>query len=438
MPSWGRSSSASHFSKDHETATAGMAAQDFYGITLSNNLIDDAPAWQLVTLLTVVFVVPLMIVPLYCQGFNLLPQDQAKLGTIVAFVSGTALLGLGALWVMPESTVIPLLSTVIYTRTAYPYPIVMGHCISAAASYRKNHERGHRKQQVPYLQSLLGAFFLYGFGGSIVSDLLMGLPVTALSHPRIVPCFLLGWTLVWWSPGNVVYQYICGGGSNTSSTTTTVSSKSLVYYLLVACEAVDAVTTPMGRISRSARELRNKTTAPIVAGLLAGIGGAGLRFLAGEPGVPSKLQVALEAGFWKTLCYSLLWWSLAVLPCLPVSETSRAITSFFPFNWLFGPLDDRWNSGEEQQWNHCDAYNGSDLLRVMIVTGHTAWTLLVEFGLVQGHPFVWLSRNIFPRGMNILTHIRPFGVQGQEIANSEPNENEYTDAAHASNKKKVV
>ena len=92
------------------------------------------------------------------------------------------------------------------------------------------------------------AFFLYGFGGSIVSDLFMGLPVTALSHARIVPCYLIGWSLVWLFPYDFMFKSY-------------IDSSSSLHYFFQACEAIDSVTTPMGRISRSARELPNNKTA---------------------------------------------------------------------------------------------------------------------------------------------------------------------------------
>mmetsp|Transcript_21683 Transcript_21683/g.51203 ORF Transcript_21683/g.51203 Transcript_21683/m.51203 type:complete len:320 (+) Transcript_21683:499-1458(+) len=247
-----------------------------------------------------------------------------------------------------------------------------------------------------YLQSLLGTFFLYGFGGSIVSDLLMGLPVTALSHPRIIPCYLVCWILCWYSPFDFVYQYICRGNIIMSSPTsrntkpsTNTAAKSLFYFLLVGVEAIDAVTTPMGRISRSARELKNKTTGPIMAGLLAGVGGAVLRFAASEPGTSRNFQSALEAGFLKTISYSLLWWTLAVMPCLPVEELSSAESSWLKFNHYYS-----WKTEEERKYHHCDAFNGSDTVRVIIVSMHVMWTLFADVGMVSGHPLVWFSRNV--------------------------------------------
>jgi hypothetical protein len=272
-----------------------------------------------------------------------------------------------------ETTLVPLLSTIIYTRMVYPYFVVITHCIVSAASYRSRHEQQTEEEKnktdastsstiprIHYLQSLVLSFFLYGFGGSIVSDLLMGLPVTALAHPRIIPCYILGWTLVWYCPFDFVY-------------TSYNNPTSAIRYVLKVGEAIDAVTTPMGRISRGARELRNnQITAPVMGGVLAGVGGAFVRQVVGET-LPSPHQPleGLEAAFWKTLCYSLLWWYLAVYQCLANTDDV-----------------------ELQQRNHCNDYNGNDMIRVLIVVLHTIWTILIEVGWVSGHPFVWICRNV--------------------------------------------
>eukprot|EP00581_Thalassiosira_minuscula_P010832 CAMPEP_0183729470 /NCGR_PEP_ID=MMETSP0737-20130205/30388_1 /TAXON_ID=385413 /ORGANISM="Thalassiosira miniscula, Strain CCMP1093" /LENGTH=412 /DNA_ID=CAMNT_0025961663 /DNA_START=110 /DNA_END=1348 /DNA_ORIENTATION=+ len=349
----GRSSTASHFDANHATATSGTADETFYGIALSNDVLS-APQWQIVG-------VCLIVLAIIFQPKMFHQRNDLKLafwGTL-----------LGICCAMPEATLIPMLSNILYTRTAYPYIVVIPHCIVSAAIYRSKHGNN-----VHYLQNLIVSFFLYGFGGSIVSDLLIGLPATALSHPRIIPCWILGWTLVWFSPMDIVYN---GYANNPSSA---------MAYFLKACEAIDAVTTPMGRVSRSARELRNKVTAPIVAGLLAGVGGGSLRHIAGEPG--SNIAV-LEGAFWKTLGYSMLWWGLTVYRCDSAEEDI-----------------------EMQQWNHCDSYGGSDLARVVIVCGHVLWTLLVEMGLATGHPFVWTCKKLFVERTEIprILRLGPAGV----------------------------
>jgi drug/metabolite transporter (DMT)-like permease len=326
-------SSGSHFS----TVSAGRAEHTFYGIPLSSNVLE-APSLEILVLIIVV-------ISIIVQPKRFRKSRRMCLTFWIAIVAMTL--------ATPQTTLAPLLTTIIYTRTAYPYLVVMPHCIVSVATYREKHG-----DNVPYLQSLVLSFFLYGFGGSIVSDILMGLPVTALSHPRILPCYVVAWYLVWLCPWDFVYQSFN-------------NPRSALGFVLKGLEAVDAVTTPMGRVSRSARELRNKTTAPIVAGLLAGVGGGGVRHAAGEP---FSSIAALEVSFWKTLSYSILWWWLAVYQCDNYE------------NSLFQP---------DREWNHCSSYNGGDLIRVIMVSSHTLWVLMVEMSIVRGHPFVWICRTVF-------------------------------------------
>eukprot|EP00536_Pseudo-nitzschia_multiseries_P012221 jgi/Psemu1/290150/fgenesh1_pg.454_\ len=324
----------------YEHVSLEKEGSHFHGIPIVEN-IGGAPKWQLGSL----WILAIVIV------FQPVSLCKTKLRSL-SFWAAVAAVAMS----IPETALIPILSTIIQTRSTYPYIIVVPHSFIAAATYRSKHG-----DNVHYLQSLFYSFFLYGFGGSIVSDVFMGLPVTALSHARIIPCYLIGWSLVWFTPFDVLFRNY----SNTSSS---------FHYFLSACEAIDSITTPMGRISRNARESANKVSAPIVAGLLAGFGGAGVRHAVGE----SQSIKALEAGFWKTLSYSILWWWLAVRQC---EDTTASNT------------DDQERLLLREQ-NNCDSYSGSDTLRVLIVAGHTLWTVCVGVGLVRGHPLVWLCRDV--------------------------------------------
>lgn len=139
-----------------------------------------------------------------------------------------------------------------------------------------------------------------------------------------------------------------------------------------------------GRISRSARELKNKNTAPVMAGILAGCGGAFVR-IAFDP-VSSSID-ALESTFWRTISYSLLWWWLAVKNC----EVDDYVFSSF-FKNYDGSDDDLSNL---RTVNQCDTFSGSIFLRVVFVGGHTTWAILAQTGIVSGHPLVWSCRTFF-------------------------------------------
>ena len=333
----GRSINATYHGADYESVLAGKTVDSIW----------DAPTWQLMSICVIALVV-------IFEPAVLRKTRSRSLSFWIAILAVAA--------ATPETTSIPILSTIISTRTSYPYIIVIPHSFIAAATYRSKHG-----DNVHYLESFSLAFFLYGFGGSILSDLLMGLPVTALSHVRIIPCYIIGWSLVWLSPFDYLYQKY----SNSSSA---------LHYLIQACEAIDSVTTPMGRISRSARELPNKVSAPIVAGLLAGFGGASVRHVVGES---TSIKV-LETGFWKTLSYSLLWWWLAIRNCQ--NET---------YDLFAGNITNDEERLLLQEYNHCKSYGGSNMLRVIIVSSHACWTILVGVGLVSGHPLVWLCKNVF-------------------------------------------
>jgi len=324
----------------------------FLGIPLHND-ISNASTWQFVGLIALLIV--------------LVRKPKFARSTVAASFWGIAW-GISYSF-LADVTLIPLVTTIVATRTRYPYLVVIPHCIAANIAYRAaNGDKTDR------FRALLLGFFLYGFGGSIVSDVLLGLPATALAHPRIIPCHVLGWFLVWYSPGDWVY-------------TSYRRPDSFFHYFIVAAEAVDAITTPMGRISRGGREQRNKGTAPIMGGLFAGIGGAIVRFLAGENGAS---MVAIKAAFYKTMGYSLLFWAVAVYRCETTFEPDSS--GFFH--------------------NHCSTYSGSDTFRVALVSAHVLWTLLCDVGLATSHPFIW-SVQKFCQGSMVSSMISSFGLGPQ-------------------------
>jgi len=319
-----QSSSSAHFSQGFWNATWDETEYDFYGIPLSNS-ITDGESWE-VALLTLLVILLLF------------KNNYPKKAFWLMILSGA--------YLIKEMIYIPILTNIIYTQHSYPYLIVMSHCIVAAASYRKQGPQN-------FFSSFVGGFICYGFGGSIVSDLLMGLPVTALGHPRIVPCYIVAWCLVWYSPMDIIYQEFN-------------NQKSAFHIWLVAWESVDAITTPLGRIGRASRELANRSTAPIVAGVLAGTGGAMIRYRVLHTPEQPSIQ-ALEKLTMRTLGYSIMWWYLVVYRC------------------------DHDNTFRNLEYNHCSLYNGSDWLRVLVVMFHIVWTLCCDFNLATGHPFIYIS-----------------------------------------------
>lgn len=312
----------------------GRAERDLLGVVLDND-IRDAPIWQLVGL-TYLLIFLILFKPTY----------STKRREVIFWI----LTGILAAICLAEVTWIPLLTTIIYTRTSYPYLVVVPHCIAANASYRSIFGDDANR-----LQALMFGFFFFGFGGSIVSDILVGLPATALGHDRIIPCHILGWYLVWSSPRDWVYKSVHH------------RKDSFIHYFILVAEAVDAVTTPMGRIARASRELQNKSLTPLAAGLLAGIGGGMIRYMAGIGSM-----AAIQNGFYKTMGYSLLFWYFAVYQCNHYHM-----------------------SGQDLAQNHCASYNGSDSMRMVVVSLHVIWEVLCDTSVVSGHPFIWLGKGLF-------------------------------------------
>jgi hypothetical protein len=348
-----RSSTASHLSEDYATAGVGEAADEFYGIPLSTDFSE---------------LTPYAIAGLALLLLLLLLKPHIKVLRNPIASSVFWILVLYGAFEIKEIALYPLVSTIILTRTSYPYLVVIPHCIAAVAAYRKE-----RSSSVHYLPAFGLGFMCYGFGGSIVSDVLMGLPVTALGHARILPCYLLSWILVWFSPFDIVYKL-------------STDKRSFFYYFLNACEAVDAVTTPMGRVSRGARELKNKSLPPIMAGLLAGAAGSVIRYgervvvRNGGELVAQESFKAIEAGVWRNLGYSVLWWYIAVYQCYSGA-----------------------NKGLETSHSH--EYNGNNTHRLVIVAAHVVWNLACDLGLASGHPVVFIRRKFRAAGAKIAARL---------------------------------
>lgn len=351
-----RSSSASHFSQDYQTTVVDNdpLVWKFHGIPVSND-IRGASTTDLICL-------ALLILLLVFKNRIIrksTTQNTASIWTAALAIS------------VPLYKVIwlPLLATTLMTRVSYQHLICISHCIVACCCYRSEVEaRGHdgkRQQENPPLLSSFGLTFVcWGFGGSLLSDCLMGLPITAVGHSRIVPSYILGYFLAWYSPLDIVY-------------TSFQDKTSLWYTVLNLAEAVDTVTTPMGRISRSANELKNKTSAPLTAGMLVGVGGAVIRYferviVQGNSAQSGPSLAAFQAGVWRTLGYCLIWWYLAVYPCLPSGS----------------------NHIHLEKADHCRSFDGSDDVRFVIVLTYCIWTILCQMGVMSRHPFVWYAETV--------------------------------------------
>ncbi|CAJ1947813.1 unnamed protein product [Cylindrotheca closterium] len=390
----GRSSSASHFSDNYRTAIQEDLPSKwiFHGVELNND-ITGAPVEELVLLALIIFFL------LFKN--KILGRERGNNYAVWATVLAISYPLMNVIW-------IPLLSTILYTRTSYPYMIVISHCIVASCAYRNELEQRSLRYQfrkkprddtngesmqkvkprVHPISSFTWTFLCYGFGGSIVSDWLLGLPITALGHPRILACHTICYMLVWYCPYDWCYQEY-------------MDPTSFWRYFLNLWEAVDGITTPPGRIGRASRELKNQVTAPLMGGMLAGVGGSWIRYgersmiqgLKPEDPISGPSISAMEVGFWNTFLHSVLWWYFAVFSC--------------NMGWYE-------NIGNELREHHCASYSGTDNLRFGLVMTAIIWTTLKHTGLVSSsmkHPFVWFGQDAIAPTWNKLTQLLSLGPQ---------------------------
>lgn len=375
-----RSSSASHFSANYGKAILENDVDVkwiFHGVELNND-ISGAPVYDLCLLAA-------LILFLLSKNRILGPKQGNSLAVWATVLAVTYPLK-NVVW-------IPLLSTIMYTRTSYPYLVVFPHCIVACCSYRSELEQraksnGQVRPLVHPISSFTWSFLCYGFGGSIVSDWLLGLPITALGHPRILFCHIISYMLVWYCPMDWCFQEY-------------MDPSSFWRFGLSIGECIDSITTPPGRISRGARELKNQVTAPLVGGMLAGVGGSWIRYgersmvqgLKGEDPVNGPSISAMEAGFWNTGFHAVLWWYFAVYSC------------------NMGYFD---GEAHGSHGHHCLSFAGSDDFRFGLVMSAIIWTTLKLTGLVSSsmkHPFVWLGQDVIAPTFSSLVKILSLGPQ---------------------------
>jgi len=430
-----RSSTASHYSVNYETITAGTADDSFYGIPL-DVVVDEYQHYFISQNLLQLGMVLILVVVLLMKPHLSLWKDPDY-----SFFFGVFILVVTA-WQMKELTYYPIIATIIRTRTTYPYLVVVPHCLMAAAAHRRDKQQQLVSSlssttttttttialpRIHYLSSIGMGFLCYGFGGSILSDLLMGLPITALGHARIVPCWIVSWLIIWFSPYDYMYN------------TLTNDKSSIIYYVCSTMEAIDAITTPMGRISRSARELRNQSTAPILAGLLAGIGGAIIRY--GERIInhhhhhPDNIETiertgmeAIENGVWKTLGYSLLWWYIAVHKCVVGAYDNTDNDNHSSSN-TNNDQQQHDQQQQQQQEYHCTEFNGNNTHRFLIVITYVLWNFANDIGIGIEHPFITMGRVLRSVGGTVASvlHLGPPSIPQCQLHHNHVNKNNNDD-----------
>lgn len=186
------------------------------------------------------------------------------------------------------------------THPGYPASIQIPHAMAAMFSFRKSFSPGDYAGRVTAWHKLVGAYFCHGYGGSSLRDILLGLPISALSNPTVVQFYLVfGFWLVNFSPGDFVYRWL----------NTPLHPLRL---MMVFGEAVDDSTTITGAFEKGARLQPDVPAAPYVAAMAAILGGGIVRYIERKGrGMDVKAEWArptgrIQVGVMYTLVYAAL------------------------------------------------------------------------------------------------------------------------------------
>jgi len=186
------------------------------------------------------------------------------------------------------------------THPGYPASIQIPHAMAAMFSFRNSFSPGDYTSRVTAWHKLVGAYFCHGYGGSSLRDILLGLPISALSNPTVVQYYLVfGFWLINFSPGDFVYRWL-------------KTPFHPLRLMMVFGEAVDDSTTITGAFEKGARLQPDVPAAPYVAALAAVLGGGIVRYIERKGrGLDVKTEWAkptgrIQVGVTYTLVYAAL------------------------------------------------------------------------------------------------------------------------------------
>lgn len=125
------------------------------------------------------------------------------------------------------------------THPGYPACIQIPHALAAVISFRKSFTASEYSTVTAW-HKLLAAYFCHGYGGSSFRDILLGQPISANSHPTVVLYYLLGWTLINFSPRDVIYRLL-------------TTPRHPLRLCMIFGESVDDATTIFGAFEKGSR-----------------------------------------------------------------------------------------------------------------------------------------------------------------------------------------
>eukprot|EP00747_Dinoflagellata_sp_TGD_P167949 gnl/TRDRNA2_/TRDRNA2_193301_c0_seq1.p1 gnl/TRDRNA2_/TRDRNA2_193301_c0~~gnl/TRDRNA2_/TRDRNA2_193301_c0_seq1.p1 ORF type:complete len:258 (+),score=33.67 gnl/TRDRNA2_/TRDRNA2_193301_c0_seq1:88-861(+) len=200
--------------------------------------------------------------------------------------------------------------------------VMLGHTLYTICETRAEAEKSGKKG-ADALYDAASSFVLYGYGGSMCRDMILGQPTILFSHGPTVKAWLLCHWLVRGSPWkDAIFATVRQRGSPTR-------------LLLTALEATDEALTIVGTVEGGQRAFKGSpTVGPIILAVITAASGGWLRRIhGGQCAAPSSLlaQPGVRAGLFISIVTILLqkmgFKSLGVRLFLTAYCVSKAIAA---------------------------------------------------------------------------------------------------------------
>eukprot|EP00037_Helgoeca_nana_P036737 m.12846 g.12846 ORF g.12846 m.12846 type:complete len:263 (-) comp7905_c0_seq2:1125-1913(-) len=168
----------------------------------------------------------------------------------------------------------------VIEASGYPPELCFAHCLRACSSWRVYREcltmstplrltstlATFTSSTVSFPFDLVAPFFCHAFGGTTFRDWCIAEVPGVFTSDQMTKHWLLAWLLVYFSPGDIAFRLLEDRRSPLRAIT-------LVY------EAIDAATTISGSVEKGIARFPQSTAAPLLLGLIAGVGGSVWRWL---------------------------------------------------------------------------------------------------------------------------------------------------------------
>lgn len=246
----------------------------------------------------------------------------------------------------------------------YPSSIQIPHAAAAAWNFRKTYTT-QEWASVSIWQKIIGGYFCYGYGGTIVRDALLGRPISILVHKTILAHFLTyGVFLVHYSPYDLIFRAL----------NTPLHPLRLV---TIAGDAVDSTTTILSSFELALGLFPTVSLAPWVASISAMVGGSLFRWLESRGrgnGTASWTQQRRETEW-----------------CTPTGSIQSGLVYIAMYHYT-------------RRWY------GVRFARLWITLLNVCVRIGLDIGLLNRHPAVWVHDRVSQVLTSVRTRFR-FGPQ---------------------------